>query len=172
MPCDIVSVSPFTRKSVPSVVTKDGTRSSSVTQPLTQPDTPQRQPRLATGPAQTGAPAAAAKYMTNGASAKTMPAERSISPPIINMISPQAMIAAGATNCDRFSRLALVEQEVVVGTFEPRDQQQGDDQYAGFRPAHESAPECADASLLRLDRAGALHDLRLIGAALEARFGG
>ena len=40
-----------------------------------------------------------------------MPAERSISPPIISMISPQEMIAAGAMNCDRFSRLALLSRK-------------------------------------------------------------
>ncbi len=110
VPFDIVSVSPFTRNNVPSVVTKDGTRSSSVTTPLMQPITPAAiTPSRSAGNA--GTPAWVAKYITNGAKAKTMPAERSISPPIISMISPHAMIAAGATNCDRFSRLAPVSRK-------------------------------------------------------------
>ncbi len=90
---------------VPSVVTKLGTRSSRVTAPLTSPTR-----ALATSPSSSptngGSPATTAKCITNGAKAKIIPADRSISPPIISMISPSEMIAAGATNCDRFSRLA------------------------------------------------------------------
>ena len=56
-------------------------------------------------------PASSAKCIMNGANANTMPAERSISPQIISMISPHAMIAAGAMNCDRFSRLAPVSRK-------------------------------------------------------------
>ena len=62
-------------------------------------------------PTGTGSPATVAKCITNGAKAKIMPAERSISPPIISMISPNEMIAAGAMNCDRFCRLAELSRK-------------------------------------------------------------
>ncbi len=110
VPREMVNVRPLMKNSVPSVVTNEGIRRYTVTAPLINPTTP-----AATTPAisaiHVGAPASCAKCMMNGANANTMPAERSISPPIINMISPHAMIATGAMNCDRFSRLALVSRK-------------------------------------------------------------
>ena len=46
--------------------------------------------------------------MMNGASAKTMPAERSISPQMSSMISPLAMMTGAEMNCDSVCRLARV----------------------------------------------------------------
>lgn len=110
VPRERVSVKPFTKNSVPSVVTKEGMRRYTVTAPLITPTTPAAS-TPASRASHTGAPASLAKCMMNGANAKTMPAERSISPPIMSMISPQAMIATGAMNCERFSRLALVSRK-------------------------------------------------------------
>ena len=67
-----------------------------------------------------------------------MPAERSISPPIINMISPLAMIAAGATNCDRFCRLAPVSRKSALA-LSKCDQDQRHDKDAGFRRSDQAA---------------------------------
>ncbi len=97
---------PFSRNSVPSVVTKDGMPSTTVTTPLTSP-TSAEAPTASSSPTSAASPASTAKCMMNGANAKIMPADRSISPPIISMISPQAMMVQGATNCDRFTRLGL-----------------------------------------------------------------
>ena len=71
-PCEIVSVKPLMRNSVPSVVTKDGTRSFTVIAPLTRPISPDATSasRIAIT---SGMPACWPKYMTNGASAKTCP---------------------------------------------------------------------------------------------------
>jgi hypothetical protein len=124
VPRETVSVMPLMRKSVPSVVTNEGNRSHTVTAPFTKPMI-----AAATSPASTaihmGAPASFANTIMNGANANTMPAERSMSPPIINMISPNAMIATGAMNCDK-ARVA--EQEIVVCEFEVSGQQHGHEQ--------------------------------------------
>ncbi len=67
-PPEIVNVKPLMRKSMPSVVTKEGRRKSVVIAPLTSPTTPAaRSPAMTAS--QIGRPAAAAKYMTNGVSA-------------------------------------------------------------------------------------------------------
>ncbi|SAK62835.1 hypothetical protein AWB82_03247 [Caballeronia glebae] len=101
---------PLMRKSVPSVVTNEGRRRNTVTAPFTKPMI-----AAATRPAITashiGAPASFANTIMNGANANTMPAERSMSPPIISMISPNAMIATGAMYCDRLTRLALLSRK-------------------------------------------------------------
>ena len=87
------------------MVTKDGTRSATVISPFTNPTSPA--PTSASSSASTsGNPAAAASCIRNGASANTLPADRSISPQISSMISPQAMMAEAAMNCDSVSRFA------------------------------------------------------------------
>ena len=101
VPREIVSVRPFTKNNVPSVVTKEGMRRYTVTAPLIRPTRPAAITPIMIA-SHAGTPASMAKYMMKGANAKTIPAERSISPPIISMISPKAMIATGAMNCERF----------------------------------------------------------------------
>ncbi len=106
VPREIVSVMPLMRNSVPSVVTNEGSRRYTVTAPLTKPMTA-AQIRPATTASHIGAPASLAKTIMNGANANTMPADRSMSPPIISMIFPNAMISTGAMNCVRLTRLAF-----------------------------------------------------------------
>ena len=110
-PREIVRVKPLSRNNVPSVVTNDGTSSRTVISPLTRPTSAAAAPAPAAAtPSDRQARLRCAKCIMNGASAKTMPADRSISPQISSMISPQAMIAEAAMNCDRVSRLASVRK--------------------------------------------------------------
>jgi hypothetical protein len=96
-PCEIVNVKPFSKKSMPSVVTNDGTLRTTVTKPLMRP-TAAHAIRATITPTMSGRPASQVKYMMNEARAKTLPTERSISPQIISITSPAAMMAVTAVN--------------------------------------------------------------------------
>ena len=60
---------------------------------------------------------------------------------IISMISPQAMIAAGAMYCDRFCRLAALSRKSRLAALEVADQQHRHDHDAGLLPAQEQLPQ-------------------------------
>ena len=64
-PSEIVSVKPFRKNNMPSVVMNDGTPEMTVMRPFTRPTTPapSRASTTATG---SGSPASVPKYMRNG----------------------------------------------------------------------------------------------------------
>ena len=113
-PREIVSVRPVIRNSVPSVVTKDGTPSLTVMSPIDEPDQPRRPQRDDDRQDHRQAERWRRNTSRKGASAKTWPTDRSISPQISSMISPQAMMTGAATNCDTVCRF-IAGQEVAVG---------------------------------------------------------
>ena len=83
---------------------KEGTPNHTVTAPLAKPMNAAAAMARTTA-SRSGIPASSAKRMLNAVRANTMPTERSISPRIMSMTSPAAMIAAAAMNCARVRRL-------------------------------------------------------------------
>ena len=106
------SVSPFRKKSIPSVVMNDGTRryvgDQRRSRARRREPRARRRSRRARSAGRAGR--SAKEYRSHGASANTLPTERSISPQISSITSPAAMSAIGAIDSAMFLMLSLVEE--------------------------------------------------------------
>ena len=147
--------------SVPSVVTKDGTASNSVTTPFTSP-TRRRPPA-----APTAKPAHGDAGIGGEVHDERRQGEHHAGGEIDLAADHQHDLAAGddrgrSDELRQILQAGTGQQEVVVGVLEPGDQQQRHDQDAGLLPAHEARPARRERIRSDLDRAGARHDLLLV----------
>ena len=138
VPREIVSVKPFTRNSVPSVVTNDGTRSTTVTTPFTTPTRP-----AASSPSSsartTGMPGFVGEMHDERRQREHHAGGK------IDLAADHQHDLAARDDRRRRDELRQVlqaragQQEVAVGRLEPGDQQHRHHQDAGLLPAHEQA---------------------------------